>query len=308
MADAVKSRVVNALSIDVEEYFHPTELAESVRPEEWQHLPSLVESQTMVVLEMFAQHGISATFFILGWVAERKPQIVREITRAGHEVGCHSHLHSLVYNLTPSQFREDTLRSMRAIEDACGVATRAYRAPSYSITARSLWALDILIELGFTHDSSIYPIRHDRYGIPGFGRGSQHWITPSGTILEVPIATAALSHNRIIPVGGGGYLRLLPYHYTAAGLRYVNQVEGTPACVYFHPWELDPGQPRFCSGTLSRWRTYAGLKGMRSKINRLLKDFAFAPLTQVYPHGTDAIDSGPRQVSASVEPANSRRT
>lgn len=291
MTYEMEPRILNALSIDVEEYFHPTELAQSVQFDEWPHLPSLVEMQTMLVLDMLAQHGVSATFFVLGWVAEHHPQIVRAIRQAGHEVGCHSYLHSLVYDLTPSQFREDTRRALRAIEDACGITPRIYRAPSYSITNRSLWALEILVELGFTHDSSIYPIQHDRYGIPGFVRGSQIWTTPSGTILEVPIATAALSRGRIIPVGGGGYLRLFPYSYTAAGLRRLNRAEGAPACVYFHPWELDPDLPRLSAGRFSRLRTYRGLKGMRFKLDQLLTDFRFAPLADVFPYAANQWES-----------------
>jgi len=291
MAHEVESQIRNALSIDVEEYFHPTEVAQSVRPDEWPYLPSFVEMQTMLVLDMLAQHGVSATFFVLGWVAEHHPQIVRQIRQAGHEIGCHSYLHSLVYDLTPSQFREDTRRAVTAIADACGVIPRLYRAPSYSITKRSLWALEILAEFGFTHDSSIYPIQHDRYGIPGFIRGSQALTTRTGKILEVPIATAALSRGRIVPVGGGGYLRLLPYSYTAAGLRRLNRTERAPACVYFHPWELDPDLPRLRSGRLSRLRTYSGLKSMRSKLDQLLNDFQFARLTDVFPYAANQWES-----------------
>lgn len=274
-------RIANVLSVDVEECFHATEVSGSgnVRPE----APSSVESQTERVLELFARHRVSATFFILGLVAKKNPRIVREIAKQGHEIGCHSYAHSLVYNLTPDEFREDTKRAVACIEDACGLTPRAYRAPSYSITAKSLWALEILVELGFTHDSSIYPISHDRYGIPGFSRHARQYETPAGPIHETPIATAQLSTNRLVPVGGGGYLRLLPYCYTAAGIRRINENERHPACIYFHPWELDPDQPRLTKSLVSTLRTYRGLRSMAGKLERLLSDFAFGPLMAIHP-------------------------
>jgi polysaccharide deacetylase family protein (PEP-CTERM system associated) len=272
----------NAISVDVEEYFHPTEVQKYVQADQWTSLPSLVEPQTRRVLEIFDRYSVKGTFFVLGWVAQRQPALVREIAARGHEIACHSFWHRLVYNLTPAEFREDTLRAVRAIEDACGITPRAYRAPSYSITRRSMWALEILTECGFTHDSSIYPIKHDRYGIPGFGRQAQTLSTLSGLIVEVPIATVRLSHRIIAPVGGGAYLRLLPYRYTAAGIRRINHHDQQPACMYFHPWELDPGQPRVASGWVSRLRTYGGLRSMAGKLERLLSDFEFTTLIAVY--------------------------
>jgi polysaccharide deacetylase family protein (PEP-CTERM system associated) len=284
----------NTIGVDVEEYFHPSEVQKSVHADQWTSLQSLVEPQTRRVLEIFDQHGVKGTFFVLGWVAQRQPALVREIAARGHEIACHSFWHRLVYDLTPAEFREDTLRAVRAIEDACGITPRAYRAPSYSITRRSLWALEILAECGFTHDSSIYPIKHDRYGIPGFGRHAQTLSTPSGLIVEVPIATVRLSDRIIAPVGGGAYLRLLPYRYTAAGIRRINHHDQQPACMYFHPWELDPGQPRVASGRLSRLRTYGGLRSMAGKLERLLSDFEFTTLSAVY----GAAESQPLQVQA----------
>ena len=273
----------NIISVDVEEYFHPTELAKCVRQEEWMALPSLVEPQTRQVLEIFDRHRIQGTFFVLGRVAERYPGLVREIASRGHEIACHSFFHRLVYDLTPEEFREDTKRAVHAIENACGITPRAYRAPSYSITKRSLWALEVLVECGFTHDSSIYPIEHDRYGIPGFGRNCRTLLTPSGPIVEVPIATVQLSEQTATPVGGGAYLRLLPYRYTAAGIRRINDADQQPACMYFHPWELDPDHPRLARGLVSRLRTYSGLRSMKRKIERLLSDFEFTTLTAVHP-------------------------
>jgi polysaccharide deacetylase family protein (PEP-CTERM system associated) len=276
--------VINALTIDVEEYFHPTEVQAFIGgPDSWTAMPSRLPQTMDRILGLLAEHNVKATFFILGWLAERHPRIVTQIANAGHQIGCHSYAHQLVYDLTHAEFREDTKRAVRAIEDAGGQSPRVYRAPSYSITAKSLWALEILLECGFTHDSSIYPISHDRYGIPNFGRTLQRLETPSGSIYEIPIATAKLFKGWVAPVGGGAYLRLLPYAYTAAGIRWMNQKESIPACVYFHPWEIDPQLPRLASGRISRLRTYTGLEGMDQKLQRLLSDFQFSTIESVYP-------------------------
>ncbi|MBI5280548.1 MAG: DUF3473 domain-containing protein [Candidatus Solibacter usitatus] len=273
----------NILSVDVEDYFHPSEVQigaqRSVDISAWDRLPSRVEFSTSIVLDLLAAHDTQATFFVLGWVAQRFPALVRRIAAAGHEIACHSYSHRLVYSLSPAEFRADTLRAVAAIQDACGLTPTAYRAPSYSIVQSSLWALDILAELGFTADSSIYPIRHDRYGIPGHPRGPHRLHTPSGPILEVPPATVRLSPSRTIPVGGGGYLRLLPYRFSAAGIRTINRDDSFPACIYFHPWELDPAQPRLASSPISRLRTYLGLASMPRKLHRLLSDFQFSTLS-----------------------------
>jgi len=273
----------NVLSIDVEEYFHPTEMQGAAPYEDWGTLPSRVELETARVLDMLAARSIFGTFFVLGWVAERHPNLIRRIAAAGHEVGCHSYAHRLVYNLTPLEFKQDTERAVKAIEDVAGVTPRVYRAPSFSITSRSLWALEVLVGCGFTHDSSVYPIQHNRYGIPGFSRHAQSLRTASGPIMEVPAATVLLPGDRVAPVAGGGYLRLLPYRYTAAGIRRINEDEGAPACLYFHPWELDPKLPRLATAWTSRVRTYTGLGGMASKVERLLSDFQFATLAALHP-------------------------
>jgi len=272
----------NILSVDVEEVFHATEVQLTTDTSLWAWYPPRVETQTRRVLEMLAHRGVKATFFVLGWVAQRYPGLIREIASQGHEVGCHSYAHRLVYEMTPEEFRADLARACRAIQDACGISPRAYRAPSYSITSRALWALEILVEFGFTHDSSIYPINHDRYGIPGFTRRAHFVSTPAGPILETPIATVRLSDSSVAPIGGGGYLRLLPYAYTAAGIRRLNYRENMAACIYFHPWELDTEQPRLARG-LAGLRTYAGLAKMANKVDRLLTDFTFAALGEVHP-------------------------
>jgi polysaccharide deacetylase family protein (PEP-CTERM system associated) len=273
--------MLNVFSVDVEDYFHPTEVSQDI--DSWSTFPSRIDYGTNLILDALSERGIKATFFVLGWVAENHPELVRRIADAGHEIGCHSYQHRLVYNLTPDEFRTDTICAINAIEGACGIIPKSYRAPSYSVVEKSLWALEILADLGFTHDSSIYPIVHDRYGIPGFPRHARWIETPSGPICEVPIATVELSPNQIAPVGGGGYLRLFPYRYTAAGIRRINEVEHQPACIYTHPWEFDPQQPRLTRGFLSGVRTYGGLKGMKNKLERLLDDFQFSTLASVHP-------------------------
>lgn len=275
--------IVNAISIDVEDYFHPSEVQSTAGPLDWDRLPSRVEASTGRCLDLLARHNTRGTFFVLGWVAEKFPSLVRSIAAAGHEIACHSYAHQLVYDLGRDRFRADTDRAVKAIADAAGVMPRGYRAPSYSVTTRSLWALDVLAELGFRYDSSIYPVRHDRYGIPGFSRSPQSVVTGAGTLLEIPPATVQLSASRTAPVGGGGYLRLLPFAYTAAGIRRMNHVDRIPACIYFHPWEIDTGAPRMASGPLARLRTYFGLGGMEKKLDRLLSSFRFGAIADVFP-------------------------
>lgn len=273
----------NAFTVDVEEYFHPTEVQVDAPTTSWRAFPSRLQDQIDRILDLFHAHEVSATFFILGWIAKRHPHIVRLIASNGHEIGCHSNTHRLVYNLSPAQFREDTNTAVAAIEDACGVTPRCYRAPSYSITDRCFWAFDVLAECGFSHDSSVYPICHDRYGIPGFSRHATVVHTQSGPIQEIPPATVRLSETNIAPIGGGAYLRLLPYSYTAAGIRRVNEVERKPVCMYLHPWEIDPKQPRIAKGFLSRLRTYTGLSSVEPKLKRLLTDFRFRTMGEIYP-------------------------
>jgi len=275
--------MINAITVDVEEYFHATEAQSVLGQTDWASLPSRIQWQVHNTLDLFQSRNIKATFFILGWVAERFPSLVREIAEAGHEIACHSYAHKLVYELSPAEFRADTLRAIQAIQDACGISPGIYRAPSYSITQKSLWALEILIECGFTYDSSIVPISHDRYGIPGAGRLPHLLNTPSGQIFEIPAATVELSKGRVLPIGGGGYLRLLPYRYCSAGIRRVNEHDQAPACIYFHPWELDPGMSPLPMGLIGRWRTYTGLSGMQRKIERLLDEFEFSTISVAYP-------------------------
>lgn len=274
--------MINVLTIDVEEYFHPSEVQRSIKVEDWPSLPSRVEPAVDRILEMLGASSVSATFFVLGWVAERHPQMLRKIVRQGHEIGCHSYHHQLIYDLTPAEFKQDTIRAVKAIEDAVAVTPRMYRAPSFSIVKRTFWALEILVECGFQYDSSISPIVHDRYGIPGFKREAQIIETAAGPFVEIPVATTQLANGSFVPVGGGAYLRLLPYRYTAAGIRRINDREQQPACIYFHPWEIDPDQPRLASGRLSRLRTYSGISGMEKKLRKLIGEFQFSTLGSVY--------------------------
>lgn len=275
--------VTNILTVDLEDYFHPTEVGRTVDPGAWDSFPPRVDDAASLVLDILAAARVKATFFVLGWVAARRPALVRRIAEAGHELGCHSYSHSLVFALSPDEFRRDTETAADAIAQAAGVRPRAYRAPSFSITARSFWALEVLLECGFHTDSSIYPVRHDRYGVPGHPFFPHRIHTPSGAILEVPPAAVPLGARRNAPAGGGAYLRLLPYHYTAAAIRLLNQVHHSPACLYVHPWEFDDRQPRLASGAIARLRTYLGLRSMAPKLARLLRDFDFGPVGAVCP-------------------------
>lgn len=267
----------NALTIDLEDYFHVGAYAGSVRIEDWDSYPSRVAQNTDRLLEILDQRGCRATFFVLGWVAQKKPEIVARVAAAGHEIACHSLLHRRVFDLTPQEFREDTRRAKAAIEDASGKRVVGYRAPSFSITKKSAWAPQILAEEGFQYDSSIFPVEHPSYGVPTAPR-TPFWIdTPSGRILEFPMPTLTIGSMRS-PIGGGAYLRLLPYLYTRWSIRYLNRRESSPVCVYLHPWELDPEQPHMGGSLSARARHYFGLRGTESKLKKMLHDFEFVPL------------------------------
>ncbi|HEX4347554.1 MAG TPA: XrtA system polysaccharide deacetylase [Vicinamibacterales bacterium] len=260
----------NIFSVDVEDYFHVEAFSDIVLRDRWSSYPLRVEANTRRVLDLLDEHHVEATFFVLGWVADRLPQLVREIAARGHEVGCHSYWHRLIYTLTPREFAEDTARAKSAIEQAAGQAVHGYRAPSYSITRRSLWALEVLAEAGFTYDSSIFPVRHDTYGIPDAPRAPFRITTTSGPIVEYPIATFRLPVGPNFPVGGGGYLRLLPFWYTRIGVARA-AAERLPLVAYIHPWEIDPQQPRLPGRARSRFRHYTNLSRTRGKLSALLR-------------------------------------
>ncbi len=271
-------RIVNAMTVDVEDYFHVTGFAGLIRPGDWPSLESRVEANTSKLLEIFAAHKVSATFFVLGWVAERHPSLVQAIQRAGHEVACHGYAHKLVYESSPEEFRSDVRRAKKLLEDMTGTPVYGYRAPSFSIVKSSLWALDILAEEGFQYDSSIFPIRHDRYGVPGAHRFPHQWKVTNGTgLAEFPISTFRVGGVNL-PVAGGGYFRLLPYAMTRWAIQRLNNTERRPAVVYVHPWELDPAQPRVPGPLVGRFRHYVNLHTIEAKLHRLLDGFSFQGL------------------------------
>src|SRR5579859_6529856 len=234
--------LAHVLSVDVEDYFQVEAFAGQVSRESWESWPSRVVENTQRVLDLFDAYQAKATFFFVGWVAARFPNLVREARARGHEIACHSYWHRTIYSLTPEQFREDTRRAKRVIEDACGTTVLGYRAPSWSITKDCLWALDILAEEGFTYDSSIYPIHHDLYGIPGAVTRPHFWKFEDAEILEIPPATFALGQSRL-PAAGGGYLRIFPLRFSCMAIDQLTHDQGLPV-VYMHPWEIDPQQPR----------------------------------------------------------------
>lgn len=278
--DAANQALVNAFSIDVEDYFHVEALASAIDRSRWDTLEYRAEANTRRVLDILSQEKVRATFFILGWVAKRSPQLVRDIHAAGHEVACHGLTHQTVYTQTPDVFRAETREAKQRLEDATGAPVRGYRAATYSITARSLWALDILEELGFRYDSSIFPIRHDLYGIPGSPRFAHR--VASGALLEVPITTVEYMGQRL-PAGGGGYFRLLPYALFRAAVRRVNARDGQAAVFYCHPWEIDPGQPRVAGiSAKSKFRHYTNLDRMEGRLRHLLRDFRWGRMDEVF--------------------------
>jgi len=313
MTNATASPIVNALTVDVEDYFQVSAFEKVVARDRWPEYESRVAANTDRLLGIFAESGVRATFFVLGWVAERDGSIVRRIAEAGHEIASHGHGHRLVYDQAPDEFREDVRRARKVLQDLSGQPVNGYRAPSFSITRRSLWALDVLAEEGYTYDTSIFPIRHDRYGIPdaprhpfrvspssvgqGFsladvGRGFSLADVGRGFsladvgrpfrvasanepgLLEIPASTVRLAGTNL-PIAGGGYFRLLPYWWTRFGIRRVNEVEGKPVVFYMHPWEVDPEQPRLAASALSRFRHYRNLERTEQRLRQLLKDFCF---------------------------------
>lgn len=267
--------ICNYLSIDVEDYFQVSAFEDIISPDDWERMEHRVVRNTEKVLSLLAKHNTKATFFIVGWIAERYPHLVRVIRDQGHEIGCHSYWHRKVYDLSPEEFRADTAKVKTILEAIIGEPVLGYRAPSYSITGNSLWALDILKELGFTYDSSIFPIYHDTYGIPDAPRFAY---CHANGLLEYPISTALL-FGRKVPVSGGGYFRLFPYWFTRYALNTINNKEGQPFIFYLHPWELDPEQPRMQNARfLSRFRHYNQLQQTHVRFVRLLEDFRFFPL------------------------------
>lgn len=273
--------VTNALTFDVEEYFHAEAFAGVVQSQDWPGLESRVVAATERILDLLGEASTRATFFVLGWVAERHPSLVRAIQSQGHEVACHGYGHQMITRLTRGQFRADVLRAKAVLEDAVGVAVIGYRAPTFSVVRETLWSLEVLAEMGFRYDSSIFPIVHDRYGIPNAPRFPHHHaVGADAGIAEFPLSTVSRLKWRF-PVAGGGYFRLLPYSVTAWALRQLNRKERQPAIVYLHPWEIDPWQPRLAVDRLTKFRHSVNTRTTEAKLRRLVREFRFAPACEV---------------------------
>lgn len=271
---------LNALTVDLEEYFQVSNFDHVVDRGTWSQLPSRVVGSTNRLLDLFDRRACRATFFVLGWVAERHPDLIRHIRDRGHEIACHGYGHELVYEIGVDRFREDLHRARSAIEDATGVSVEGYRAPSYSITDRSLWALDVLADQGFRYDSSIFPIRHHRYGIPGFARRPVRLGLPGGrSIVEFPLTTARIGRV-VLPLAGGAYLRFFPEALFRWGLRRQER-EGLASVLYLHPWEIDAGQPVQDVSLRVRINHYYNLDRTEKKLDRLLGRFRFGSVRDV---------------------------
>ena len=276
----MKSTIRNALTIDVEDYFQVAALAEAVDRKDWSSMEYRVEANTDRLLALFEEHDTRATFFTLGWVAERSPALIRRIRDAGHEIASHGYSHQLIYTQTPAVFQEETRKSKTILEDITGQPVTGYRAASYSITSKSRWALDILCEEGFTWDSSIFPVHHDRYGMPGTPHEPYLLKAPNGgTLTEFPLSTCPIGQYRL-PIAGGGYFRLFPYGVSRWGLGRINRA-GQPFIFYLHPWEIDTGQPRLKVKAFSRFRHYNNLDKCMGRLERLLGDFRFGSVSDV---------------------------
>ncbi|MCH8504833.1 MAG: DUF3473 domain-containing protein [Ectothiorhodospiraceae bacterium] len=290
--------ICNAMTVDVEDYFQVAALSETIRPEDWDKHSLRVEKNTWRLLELFQRVDVKATFFVLGWVAERCPNLVREIVQQGHELASHGYSHQLVYTQTPDVFREETHRSKSVLEDQAQRPVIGYRAASYSITRESLWALDILAEQGFVWDSSIFPVRHDRYGIPGAERWPHLLSTPSGhQLVEFPLTTLQMA-GLTLPIAGGGYFRLYPYAFSRMGLGRVNKADQRPFIFYLHPWEVDPDQPRVNVSWKSRFRHYNNLDKCEARLERLVRDFRFDTVGAVLEQQGFRIDQPTAQAPA----------
>lgn len=275
----VKSdQITNYLTIDVEEHFQVAAFEDVISSKNWSDHDSRVSRNTGILLDLLDDYDTKATFFIVGWVAEHHPDLVLEIRGRGHDIGCHSYMHKKIYELTQDEFRADTRKAKNLLEQIIGEKILGYRAPSYSITMKSLWALDILEELGFEYDSSIFPVRHDNYGIPDAPRFKYHHSKQN--LIEYPISTArVLGYN--VPVAGGGYFRLFPYWLTKKLLNKINDQEKQPFMFYLHPWEIDPDQPRVNnSKMLSKFRHYNNLNKTKERLEKLLNDFKFGAIME----------------------------
>lgn len=270
----------HAMTIDVEDYFHVAALSKIIHPSQWDDQPSRVVQNTEKLLSLFNKHGIKATFFVLGWVAEREPKLVEDIAAAGHEIASHGYSHQLIYKQSQDVFRDETLRSKDILENIINKPVEGYRAASYSITKDSLWALDILAELGFKWDSSIFPIYHDNYGIPDTPSEPYLIETKNGqSLVEFPI-TSARFMGLSVPAAGGGYFRQFPYPVFRYLFQLAAKQSNSANNFYLHPWELDPGQPKFDNASwFSRFRHYTNLDKCEARLERMINDFNFTTVS-----------------------------
>ena len=289
--------VSNALTVDVEDYFHVEALSKVIDRADWANLPSRVEYNVHRLLELFDKQGATATFFILGLVAERHPQLVREITEAGHEAASHGWAHVRVDKQTPEEFHQDCARTKFLLEDLSGREVIGYRAATFSINANTTWAHRLLKETGHQYSSSVYPIRHDLYGMP---EAPRYPFLPSGDdgVVELPITTLSL-FGRKIPCGGGGYFRLMPYAVSRWAIQHINTAERKPCIFYMHPWEIDPDQPRQAGiGHKSRFRHYVNLHRMEGRLAQLLEQFDWNRMDEVFRSDICRFDRDPRDSRA----------
>ncbi|MEO5378888.1 MAG: DUF3473 domain-containing protein [Magnetococcus sp. DMHC-6] len=275
-----RNKKINALTIDVEDYFQVFAFEEQVHFDTWESRESRVEENTLRILDLLGKGGVQATFFMLGWVAQRHPKLCRRILEQGHELASHGWRHIRADRQTPEAFYDDVYRTRMTLEEIGGVAVLGYRAATYSIGAGNLWALEVLKKAGYRYSSSIYPIRHDFYGMPEASRWP-FWPRVEG-VVEIPVATAEIFGRRL-PCGGGGYFRLFPYDLSRWAWQRLNQVEDRSGVFYFHPWELDPGQPRLSGVSVrTRLRHYLNLTRMEARLGRLLGDFSWDRMDRVF--------------------------
>lgn len=272
---------LNAMTVDVEDYFQVSAFEAHIRREDWDRLPCRVERNTDRILDLFASRGVRATFFTLGWIATRYPRLVRRIVAEGHELASHGWSHVRATEQDRAAFAADVTRTKALLEDLAGISVHGYRAASYSIDERNLWALTVLAEVGYRYSSSIYPIRHDLYGMPAAPRFAFR-PSPGSAFLEIPVTTVKMAQTKL-PCGGGGYFRLFPYALSRWALRRVNRRDGQACVFYFHPWEIDPEQPRQTGvGARTRFRHYLNLNRMEPRLGRLLDDFRWGRMDEVF--------------------------
>ena len=271
---------INGLSVDVEDWFQVGAFEKVISRDDWGGLADRVERNCAVILDMFAAAGVKGTFFTLGWVAERHPALMRRIVDAGHELASHGWDHARVFTLGAKGFAEDIAKARKVLEDASGVAITGYRAPSFSIDARTPWAFEVLAEQGYAYSSSVAPIAHDHYGWREAPRFAFHPIAGS-SLLEIPVTTVEIG-NRRMAAGGGGFFRVLPYTFSSWAIGKVNRRDQRPAVFYFHPWEIDADQPRVANAPLrSKLRHYTNLDGMAGKLGRLIRQFEWGRMDRL---------------------------